>query len=30
MAGELSANLVIHNEAIRIMGNKIFDLGVEN
>ena len=27
---ELTANLVVYNEAIRMMGDEIFDLGVEN
>ena len=29
-AEELTANLVVHNEAIKMMGDEIFDLGVEN
>ncbi len=29
-AEELTANLVVYNEAIKIMGEEIFDLGVEN
>ena len=29
-AEELTANLVVYNEAIKMMGDEIFDLGVEN
>jgi hypothetical protein len=29
-AEELTANLVVYNEAIKLMGDEIFDLGVEN
>jgi hypothetical protein len=29
-AEELTANLVVYNEAIIMMGDEIFDLGVEN
>lgn len=29
-AEELTANLVVYNEAITMMGDEIFDLGVEN
>ena len=29
-AEELTTNLVVYNEAIKMMGDEIFDLGVEN
>ncbi len=29
-AEELTANLVVYNESIKMMGDEIFDLGVEN
>jgi hypothetical protein len=29
-AEELTANLVVYSEAIKMMGDEIFDLGVEN
>jgi hypothetical protein len=29
-AEELTANLVVYNEAIKMMGDEIFDLGVKN
>jgi hypothetical protein len=29
-ANELTANLFVFNESIKMMGNEIFDLGVEN
>jgi 3-deoxy-D-manno-octulosonate 8-phosphate phosphatase KdsC-like HAD superfamily phosphatase len=29
-AEELTANLVVYNEATKMMGDEIFDLGVEN
>ena len=29
-AEELTANLVVYNETIKMMGEEIFDLGVEN
>jgi len=29
-AEELTANLVVYNEAIKMMGDEIFELGVEN
>jgi 3-deoxy-D-manno-octulosonate 8-phosphate phosphatase KdsC-like HAD superfamily phosphatase len=29
-AEELTANLAVYNEAIKMMGDEIFDLGVEN
>lgn len=29
-AEELTANLIVYNDAIKMMGDEIFDLGVEN